>query len=360
MNQTPATRYIPEALSLYLDLVRFFAAVSVVLYHTWDRFFPQYPIKWPGHEAVVVFFVLSGYVIAHTVNCPGVTFASYVQHRIARILPVAYTALILALVACLLKPELNKYSGLWWNTLSNALFIAQSGPLAVVAPLNPPFWSLNYEVWYYTIFGIWVFALPTWRVSLIIVAAFLAGPKILLLLPVWLMGVILYRHMPTLTKKLGWFFLFSSLVAAGLLTWLDVSDYLREQLYKAMPFAWRAHYSTQFLYDLILGVVVAVNFTAIASLGGIGKWLNYAAKPIRYCAGCTLSLYLFHGPLLVLIVDVFDIHSPLPFYASMAIGCLIAAELTERRIKWYRALVKLVVERATRWRKLVVRPPILR
>jgi peptidoglycan/LPS O-acetylase OafA/YrhL len=336
VNGDAAARKIPVPLSLYLDLVRFAAALFVVLYHTWSLVLPDRPFKWPGHEAVVVFFVLSGYVIAHAATVPGMTFALYLQHRVARIVPVAYAALLLALGACLLRPDLNKDASLWWGSLSNALFIAQSGPFSVEAPLNPPFWSLNYEVWYYAIFGAWLFAPGKWRQTLTAAAALLAGPKILMLFPVWLLGVLLYRRMPVWKPALAWTALLASLVAGALMTWLDLSEFLRARLYTAVPFAWHAHYSTQFLYDNLLGIVVAVHFTAIASLGGLMRFLELAARPIRYLAGCTFTLYVFHGPLLVLIRDVAGVREPLPFYGAMALGILVAAELTERRVKWYR------------------------
>ena len=56
---------MPESLSLYLDLVRFLATVAVLLFHLWPQWFPGFPLPWPGHAAVIVFFVLSGFVIAH-------------------------------------------------------------------------------------------------------------------------------------------------------------------------------------------------------------------------------------------------------------------------------------------------------
>ncbi|WP_296951536.1 acyltransferase [uncultured Massilia sp.] len=348
MTTRAVGRAIPPHLSLYLDLVRFAAALFVVLYHTWSLTFPDRPFKWPGHEAVVVFFVLSGYVIAHAATAPGMTFGLYLQHRIARIVPVAWTALLLALAACLLWPGLPGAESLGWGTLSNALFIAQSGPFAVAAPLNPPFWSLNYEVWYYAIFGAWLFAPARWRVALVLAACLLAGPKILLLLPVWLLGVLLYRRMPAWKPALAWTCLLASVAIGVLMTWLDVSDVLRAHLYALVPFAWRAHYSTQFLYDNLLGLVVAMHFAAVSSLGWLPRLVERAARPIRWLAGCTFTLYVFHGPLLVLIRDVAGIAAPLPFYAAMALGVLVAAELTERRVKWYRGRIAAL---QGRWRR---------
>ncbi len=94
-NQPARGRALPESLSIYLDLVRFGAAVVVVLSHTWPVLFPAHPLPWPGHQAVVVFFVLSGFVICHAAR-PGLTLSEYALHRCARIWSVAPPALILA------------------------------------------------------------------------------------------------------------------------------------------------------------------------------------------------------------------------------------------------------------------------
>ena len=336
-------RAIPAGLSLYLDVVRFLAAVAVVLYHTWTLYFPDSKIKWPGHEAVVVFFVLSGYVIAHAASAPGMTLAAYAQHRLARILPVAYAALIVAVGICLVFPATAGPGSVGWGTVANMLFIAQSGALEVNAPLNPPFWSLNYEVWYYVLFGIWTFVRSKWRLALVVLAGLLAGPKILLLLPVWAMGVLLYRRLPVLRPDFAWYALLVSLAVGAALTWMNVSDVLRAWLYAHVPGAWRAHYSSQFLYDIVLGLVVMLHFTAIASLGPSLRWLRYLQRPIRYVAGCTFTLYVFHGPLLVLLRQSPTIQqSPWLFYLALGVSALVLAELTERRVKFYRALIGAV------------------
>jgi peptidoglycan/LPS O-acetylase OafA/YrhL len=54
------------------------------------------PLPWPGHSAIVVFFVLSGFVITHAVNKPGTTLRHYVTHRLLRIMPVTILALLLS------------------------------------------------------------------------------------------------------------------------------------------------------------------------------------------------------------------------------------------------------------------------
>lgn len=86
---------ITQGLSLYLDLIRFLSAVVVVLHHTWPIVFPSFPLPWPGHSAIVTFFVLSGYVIAHSAR-PEVGLRAYAYNRIARILPVTLAAMMLS------------------------------------------------------------------------------------------------------------------------------------------------------------------------------------------------------------------------------------------------------------------------
>ena len=90
-------RAIPRGLSVYLDLMRFGAASIVVLSHLWVLVVPGHPLPWPGHAAVVVFFVLSGYVIAHAAR-PELGLRGYLHHRIARIYPVVLGAALLSIV----------------------------------------------------------------------------------------------------------------------------------------------------------------------------------------------------------------------------------------------------------------------
>lgn len=322
---------IPPALSIYFDLVRILAAVTVVLYHTWKQFFPDSHIKWPGHEAVVVFFVLSGYVISYTAARPGSTLSSYVQHRLARIVPVAWLALLLGLLFSLAKGEFPIGS-----VLANMVFLGQSGFGWVEAPINPPYWSLNYEVWYYVIFGAWLFAPRRHRKAILALCMAMAGPKILMLFPVWLMGVWLYRHLPALRLRPALLLYVLTLCAASALCWLDVSDMLRSWLYRVCPPAWRAHYSTQFLYDILLGIVVTAHFAAAAAMAPVFGLLVRCQRQIRYLAGFSFSLYVFHAPL----GEIYQAGmSPVLFYAELALCVFLVAQLTEKRVAFYRGLL---------------------
>ena len=96
---------LPAGFALYLDLVRVVAALAVLLSHVlpvfgFGKFFPAY-----GHDAVVVFFVLSGFVIAYACDRKDVTFLDYALSRLVRLWPVAAPALILGMVLWALLPS---------------------------------------------------------------------------------------------------------------------------------------------------------------------------------------------------------------------------------------------------------------
>lgn len=335
-----ASRLVPQrgidpGLSLYLDLIRFLAAVMVMVGHTWHWFDPASTTKFPGHEAVVVFFVLSGFVITHAATRPGVTLGVYVQHRMARILPVAWLALLLAAVMAVAVPALNDEPHLLAPTLVNLVFLGQSGWGWMEAPLNSPYWSLNYEVWYYVIFGVWLFV-RRHRWLWLGLALLLAGPKILMLMPVWLMGVALYHRMPRFSRAAAWLIFVVTIAITATMCAMDVSEHWRAWMYRVVPPFWRTHYSSQGLYDIVIGVVVSFNFAAAASLGASFQALKAIERPIRYLATFTLSLYIFHAPLTEWLVKVVKIDHALPFYATLAVCVFVLAQLTERRTGWYR------------------------
>ncbi|UUZ51421.1 acyltransferase family protein [Massilia sp. B-10] len=86
--------------SLYLDLVRFVAAVLVVLSHytSHGMFGPAARAAYHnlGRESVIVFFVLSGFVIAWTTAEKALTLRQFAVARGARIYSVALPVLLAA------------------------------------------------------------------------------------------------------------------------------------------------------------------------------------------------------------------------------------------------------------------------
>lgn len=342
---------IEEGLSVYMDMLRFLAAFAVVMSHVWRLVFPTFPLPWPGHAAVIVFFVISGYVIAFATDRPGQTAGRYTLHRSVRILSVAIPALFLAICIApvsgtwqvpLAGPIPFPPGDFWHAIWINLVFLGESSWFGrVLPPFNPPYWSLSYEVWYYAIFGIWTFSPSRWRTATTIAVVAFAGLKIALLFPIWIMGVAVYRSRFKLDPELALrLFVLTSLFAFAFY-WFDFSVKIRAQLTLAFPnFMMDLHGSDQFLGDYILGAIVAANFVAARSMKQYLAGIVRFRSKIRYLASFTLSIYLLHMPLTVLIWSGMGVHSAIGYAALLVTGIFLAGSLTERQNGRLRALLE--------------------
>jgi len=196
--------------SIYLDLIRFFAAATVFIVHAnYDRFTGGLSVLWRmanlGNDAVMVFFVLSGFVIAYVADQKEKTVKQYFISRFARLYSVAVPALVLTVVLDYIGSRVNYSvcSGWWfqtdnpvWRLLANFLFINELWFSSVRPFSNGPFWSLGYEFWYYVIFASAYYIQSPRRYFLIAAVCLLVGPKILILFPIWVLGVTVYQQFP--------------------------------------------------------------------------------------------------------------------------------------------------------------------
>jgi peptidoglycan/LPS O-acetylase OafA/YrhL len=307
-GDTPAVRSggLDHAFSLYLDLVRIAAACAVVMAHFgYFHIFDDSQIARIadlGREAVIAFFVLSGFVIAYSAEQRNPTLRDYAAARCARLYSVVLPLLLLAFAlsalaaACgvrvsggyqLLKP--------WLYIPFHLLFLGELWGFVEAPPWLLPYWSLNYEAWYYVLFGA-VFYLKG-RMRLLGLAVFaLMGPKLWLLLPLWVSGVLLYRWQKTHTvdrrvARAGWAL---TLVLLAVWAWYDPEPRLRQVAQAAWPFhGMRMGSADRVLADYTVGMLVLANF-ACARHAGFGLLLR-AARPIRVLSAHTFTLYLSHS-----------------------------------------------------------------
>jgi len=313
---TPAVMNKPT--SIYLDLIRFLAAVTVFFVHAnYDRFTGGLPVLWRlkdfGNDAVMVFFVLSGFVIAYVSDQKEKTLKDYFVSRFARLYSVAIPALILTVVLdhIGLRLDFDMYDGGWfqndrpaWRLASNVLFVNELWFRSVRPFSNGPFWSLGYEFWYYVIFAVACYLKTPLKYLLVLALCVLIGPKILILMPVWLLGVLVYyiiKHRQV-SEWAGWLMFTGSLLLYTLFRCADYPDYLYgltasyiDQDFMMYTLKW----SQEFLSSYAIGLLVAIHFIGAATVAPRLASLLYAGeKPIRYLAGFTFATYLFHYPLL--------------------------------------------------------------
>jgi peptidoglycan/LPS O-acetylase OafA/YrhL len=99
------------AFSIYLDLIRFFAAIAVFVNHLslnpFTKGIVPRQLSTYGDAAVIIFFVLSGYVIAYVVSAKERTALLYFSSRAARLYSVVFIALLLTFIFDTIGKSLN-------------------------------------------------------------------------------------------------------------------------------------------------------------------------------------------------------------------------------------------------------------
>jgi peptidoglycan/LPS O-acetylase OafA/YrhL len=306
--------------SIYLDFLRFTAACLVFISHV-----PRFAGGWGwqiagfGHEAVVIFFVLSGFVISYVVFDRKESALKYSVSRLSRIYSVAIPAIILTTVLYYLGSAINpsafaelnlKLNSPIW-TITSALFFLNQSWLATPVFSNLPYWSLGYEVLYYVFFGFLIYTQGSVRIILLIALSCIMGPSILLYLPIWLAGVLCFKASKRyhLTLKLSLFlfvlsvigivFFFNSDIQAMVNT--TAHNFIGDHFYQFL-----LEPAELFAADYVLCVFVCVNIFSAYNLAKYVRDCNQRIEfSIRTLSAHTFSLYLFHMPMLYFISAIF-------------------------------------------------------
>ena len=334
---------VSRSTSSSLDIVRAVAAVVVALYHgAWlglDGGLLFFLTPEVGHAAVIVFFVLSGFVIANSTR-PDQSLLEYVIKRASRVYSVALPALVLAAALGYLLLWFGLTPGNAYELRKPFLYLAFhlcfGGDLwgfGIGAFSIEPYWSLDYEVWYYAIFGAAVLARGFVRSIAVAVICIVAGPKILLLLPVWLSGVGVHavsRQGP-LPRPLA---RYGALAALLLLLGFNGSawDHAISSAGSAavgphLPFPLR--FSQWFLADYVRCVLTAAMIWSLCSAEI--RWPDWLARAGSKAAGVSFSLYLVHYPLMQFLKAALPGFGPLNVLLAIAISIVFGMVFEPQR-----------------------------
>ena len=346
-----------KEVSIYLDAVRFLAALVVFMAHfslhrLSGGFLWQFNAY--GHQAVTVFFVLSGFVIAYATDTRERTAGAYCVSRASRMYSVALPAVILTAVLDQIgshwRPELYTADWGFVQDLSFHRFFAaltftnEVWTQSVGQGSNAAYWSMGYEVPYYFLFGLALYTPPRWRIAAVALGALMVGPCILASLPIWLAGVAAYHYCKRtqLSPRTGMLLFFGSIlgwVAYEVVAWkvgrplVETTSYFRR---REVPQDW------------IVGALFVLNIVgfsvAAQPLGGM--LLRFGAA-IRWLAGASFTLYLCHLPVAQFLLacvpwPASDARSRVLVFGGTLVAVFLLAEVTEKRKQdWRRAILAL-------------------
>jgi peptidoglycan/LPS O-acetylase OafA/YrhL len=277
---------------LFADGLRGIAAMWVTLFHLAEgghvdalraalpRWLDTCLFAW-GHGGVGIFFVLSGFVMALTVeraSMDGAAAGSFVLRRLVRLCPPYWLAIALYATMTIAKGGAIHAGQL----LANMLLLQG---MAGSDNINIVFWSLCIEIQFYAAFAAmsWasdrVLPIAGRRIPRVIIALLaLAWPLGLLTSPVWRGGFLPF-----------WVFFMAGVIAfEGSRSKGGMS--LVAGLFGAALFGVGCRHT-----DMFSGVAGLTCIALVASSLGDGMQTWLSARPLQLLGAISYSLYLFHN-----------------------------------------------------------------
>jgi peptidoglycan/LPS O-acetylase OafA/YrhL len=355
---------LPPAGSLLLDVVRFGASVLVAIGHLSQNHFSS---GWPdlttrAVEAVAVFFVLSGFVIRYVTRLKYATMGEYWVDRASRIysvvLPAVAFTIAVDLIAYFTNPRYylanwgDSISQPWLRILTNLTFTSQLWSQSIALFSNGPFWSLSYECFYYVIYGCVFYLVGVkrglWAAAIIL----LGGIHIFLLLPLWLLGCVLYELYTRLSERNGWRLhaVFAVVAAAGIAAWRPVVATIFSLKGGLTRLFWAHHHApinlhwTLDYYRVGLPAAFLLLWGLLAAQSIRLNERSSGARAVRLLSEGTFPLYLFHFPIYVLIAALIPYdHANAGFKCGMLMFAVVAGvALAIPTNRWKAALRNLL------------------
>jgi peptidoglycan/LPS O-acetylase OafA/YrhL len=317
---------LTERQSAHLDMIRGLSAAAVVASHVRGLFFVDYlsvvrktsllsllyAVTGLGHQAVMVFFVLSGFFIGGSVlsALSRWSWKKYLVNRLARLYLVLLPALIVTAILDYIAyrgPAGHQYFDHAVRNFtaaplaghhSLAIFLGNAGFLQTIAVpafgSDTPLWSLANEFWYYLLFPALAIAVLGREGTRHRLYAGVAASAIFAFLPpgmrwgfaTWLFGVAVYS-MPKIKVPgaLRWCLHFLTVAAFAAVLLLSRAQ--------RIPAQWS---------DPAVGLTFASWLCCLVRIESSRTEICFAYQRIaRVVSGCSYSVYAVHFPVVLLI-----------------------------------------------------------
>lgn len=342
----------------YLHIARGLAALLVVFFHSkyvfwvggavyhkevglhsiWDYIlFSADMLSSCGKECVIVFFILSAFVIKHSFSSHHYNWMNFYKLRLIRIywpflFSLALSIAVLLIAVNYINPDIytrslrgynerlsDAYNGFSFGQVIKTIFFIDKGEYA---GFNYAYWSLGHELIFYLLFPIYnkLNKYTAFLTAIVFTVLFLiTGFEIFYYQIFFMAGLQLYNYFsdfssgPVITNKIFYLFILSGFFIVVNLTNRMVSEKASDMVTLIFSF---------FIFDYVLWFVKRKN-TLLMKLGDI-----------------SYSLYLNHLPLLLLTYSVITLYagklvfySRVPYYSGVLVAVLLTIPLyllTER------------------------------
>lgn len=287
-----------------LDLVRamaamvvFFGHVRIVFFAPWDQLAAAdhtlgakllYAVARFGQEAVLVFFVLSGFFVGGQViarlEAGRFNLRDYAIDRATRLmLPLVPACVLTAVVGYLLAGNFADLPALLGSAFGlNGIFVDTSF-------YNPPLWSIAFEIWFYVAAGAAasIFTGQGRALALILFVAIgyvfsILNASFLLF---WVVGALVYKCRDDL-KKPVYFYAGLALAIAGAALF---------EMHHAGPDVMARNRAVYWQALVCAGFGLMIPYLTTE---GVGRLLQPLARGVSFMAASSYSLYVFHYPVL--------------------------------------------------------------
>jgi peptidoglycan/LPS O-acetylase OafA/YrhL len=354
----PQIKTLPPLFSVVLDVLRLVAALGVFVSHLCRPEYSSALVRYQswvgdGHEWVVVFLVISGFVVCHSTLTRVTTAGQYVFKRLSRLWSVLIPALVLtAVVEVLLRawsgiPSDGANSSLMTAVRSGmtALFLNEMWFFSAAPALNKPLWSISYEFWYYAAFAAVVFPQRGWaKLAWSTGVLALAGPKIALLIPCWGAGVVVWwvTRWGRTPHSLGgrWLVYLIGLMAFGASGWLFLKGWrLPDDVDGSRLWFSRWFVSDWVIAGLLAALLIAVHVATSQKPSGGTQGV---ARGLRLAADQTFAIYAFHFPLLAAASALLGAYSAQALPALLGGGVVLLLTLVGGQLcrGWHQTMLK--------------------
>lgn len=158
------------------QVARALAAILVVVAHDYNHPLEDHLLAAAriGRFGVVLFFVISGFIMVHTTGSGAFDPAAFLKRRIVRIVPYYWLVTLAVAGVALLAPSLLKTTVYSTSHLVlSLLFIPHVDPVGSTDPILKLGWTLNYEMFFYVVFAL-LFAFGAWTRMIAITVVFAA------------------------------------------------------------------------------------------------------------------------------------------------------------------------------------------